>query len=85
MSFIEYASRYYCEVEIPLPKDFGFSRSFDTYEEFDTESEAINYFLSRHSRRVNRIYGRRARVVYNVMLHAYEREWISVPIYTRID
>ena len=84
-SFVEYGIRYYCEVDIPLPKSWGFSRSYSIYDDFEDDGIAINCFLAEHSRRVNRIYMRRAQVIYNVLLHAYEKEWVTVPIYTRID
>jgi len=85
MSDIELGTKYYCEIDIPLPKSWGFTRSYSIYEDFDDDGVAINYFLSQYHRSVNRIYMRRARVVYNVLMHAYEKELVSVPIYTRID
>lgn len=78
--WVEYSARYFCELVSPIS-----GRQFSTFEEFDDDGDAINYFLAQHNRQVKRIYTRRARVIYNVLKRVYDKEWITVPVYTRID
>ena len=85
LSYREFGTKYYCEVYLPTHKSWGFSKSFTKCGDFDDDSKAISHFLSEHQAEVKKIYTRRARVIYNTLLHAYEKEWITVPVYTRID